>query len=66
MVASHLVAVAYSPAAAIACSCYSSLRHLGSMVGAAPYPVVASSDRPASSAAVDVLGQPLAREVAVV
>lgn len=65
-VASHLVVAACSLAAATACSCYSSLRHLGSMVAAAPCLAAASSDRPASSAAVDVPGQPLAREVAVV
>lgn len=66
MAAASLPAVAaYSLAAAIACSYCSSLRLLGSM-GVVPYPAAASSDRPASSAAVDVPELPLTHEAAVV
>lgn len=63
-VAASLPAVAAcSPAAAIAYSCYSSLRLPGSMA-VVPCPAAASSDRLASSAAVDAPEQPLTREVA--
>lgn len=66
VVASHLVAVACLLVAAIACSYYSFLRHLDSMGAVAPCLVAASSDRPASSAVVDVPEQPLVHEVVVV
>lgn len=65
MAASRPAAAAYSLAAAIACSCCSSLRFLGS-TAAVPCPAAASSDRLASSAAADAPELPLTREAAVV
>lgn len=62
--ASRPVAVACSPAVATACSYYSFLRLPDSTV-VVPYSAVASSGRPASSAAADVPEQPSTREVAV-
>lgn len=63
--ASRLAVAACSLAAAIACSCCSFLRFLGS-TAVVPCPVGASLGRSASSAVEDEPELPLMREVAVV